>query len=161
MLRIASLTLVIGAVLLLTWVLRPASARPHQGDAVAAPQAPLMKPLADVAEDIARLKKRMPTPAPYSKPARDPFRFGHAADESAPPPAPVVAPAPPPLPRLVAILSDTVNGAVVRRAAIGVEKAVRIVSVGEMVGALRVSAITADGVDLVDVAGATFRVPLR
>jgi hypothetical protein len=55
-----------------------------------------------------------------------------------------------------------VNGAIVRRAALRVESAVRILSVGDMAGALRVSAITADDVELVDPAtGATFRVPLR
>ena len=162
MLRIASLTLVIGAVLLLTWVL--ASARPHRADAVVVePQEPVTMPLAEVAADIARLQKRLPAPPPYAKPERDPFRFGRTTDViAAPPPPPVVAAPAPPLPRLVAILSDTVNGAIVRRAALRVESAVRILGVGDMAGALRVSAITPDGVDLVDPAtGGTFRVPLR
>ena len=66
------------------------------------------------------------------------------------------------LPRLVAILSDSANGALVRRAALGMGSAVRILNVGDTVGTLRITAITADDVELVDSAtGATYRVTLR
>jgi len=167
MLRIASLTLVIGAVLLMTWVLAPASARQGRDGAVATqsaePKAPTPS-LDEVAADVARLRSRIGLDAgPFRTPARDPFRYGRSAAPSLPIlAAPVAAPAPAPaLPRLVAILSDTVNGAIVRRAAVSVEGNVRIVSIGDAIGVLRVAAISADGIELADTAGAKFTVALR
>jgi hypothetical protein len=167
MLRIASLTLIIGAVLLMTWVLDSANARPRR-DEPAVQIADLRRPstpaVEDIESDVNRLRARLPVPTKYPQPSRDPFRFGRDAEPprvEAPQPVNVATP-PPVLPRLVAILSDTSSGGPMRRAALGLGANVRILSVGDTVGSFRVAAITADDVELVDtVTGATFRVSLR
>jgi hypothetical protein len=167
MLRIASLTLVGGAVLLMTWVLAPAATRPQRAEApipTARGLAPASSDLVDFQREIDRMRARLVTRHASPAPGRDPFRFGLRLDAprhetrppvAAPPPAPV-------LPRLIAILSDTVNGVVVRRAALAQDGAVRLAAVGDMVGALRLRAITPDGIELADPAtSATFRISLR
>jgi hypothetical protein len=167
MVRIASLTLVVGAVLLMTWVLAPAATPPQRAGArnpAAGDPAQAAAPTpAEIQTDIDRLRTRLANPPDYPLPVRDPFRFGRRPD--APhreAPAAVVVTPPSALPRLVAILSDTVDGELVRRAALAIDGAVRIVGVGEMVGTLRIRAVTADAVELTDPAtSATFRLSLR
>jgi hypothetical protein len=165
MLRIASLTLVVGAALLMTWAL--ATARPHRAEPP--PQIAELRVPAPAAEDIAsevkRLHTRLAPPAKYPAPSRDPFRFGRESErtprEVPVPPPPVAAPAPE-LPRLVAIMSDSSSGAPSRRAALGLGPNVRIVAVGDTIGSFRVAAITADDVELVETAsGKSFHVTLR
>jgi hypothetical protein len=165
--RIASLTLVAGAALLLTWVIALATPQPvysngapRSGDAVQAAE-----PLLDaVVGQVTRLSARLDRAPSFARPARDPFRF--VAPSQPPPsiaPPPDAVPAPPVvLPRLLAILSDRAGDTQVHRAALSINGAARIVGVGETVGALRVERVDADGVDLVDpVSRAVVRLTLR
>jgi hypothetical protein len=165
MLRIASLTLVGGAVLLMTWVLAPAATRPQRAEApipAARRLAPASSDLVDFQREIDRMRARLATRHASPAPGRDPFRFGRRPDAPRPETPPAVAAPAPVLPRLIAILSDTVNGVVVRRAALAQDGAVRLAAVGDMVGALRLRTITPDGIELADPAtSATFRISLR
>jgi hypothetical protein len=142
MLRIASLTLVGGAVLLMTWVLAPAATRPQRAEAPRAPAGaltPASSALVDFEHELDRMRARLASRPAYPQPVRDPFRFGRRPVEPRHETAPVAVPPPAPaLPRLVAILSDTVDGVLVRRAALAFDRSVRIAGVGDMVGALRI-----------------------
>jgi len=169
MVRAASLTLVIGALLLLTWVLAPAAPHPPQSaDADIAPLTSRATAPSDPQHDVDRLRERLVVPPAFRAPTRDPFQFqraeratkargaGPATDEA----ARVVAVTPPP--RLIAILSNVIDGALVRRAALGTGPAVRVVAAGDTIDGFQVRAIAADGVELVDAAtGAVVRLTLR
>jgi hypothetical protein len=66
------------------------------------------------------------------------------------------------LPQLVAILTDKVEGALVRRVVVSVNGSVHILKVGETVDQFEVSRIDADGVDLKSRdTPATFRISIK
>jgi hypothetical protein len=168
--KIASTLLLLGgAVLLVTWFVSPAASVQKQSSVTSPTPIDRVGPvLAEVDAEVARLRDRLPSPESYPPPSRDPFNFGRLPEVPnarpaivEPAPALVVAPPTPALPSLVAIVSDIVDGADVRSAAISQDDEVQIVKVGDVVGALVVRGITADALQLVDEkTGASFRITL-
>jgi hypothetical protein len=164
MLRIAAVTLVVGATLLMSWALAPATARPALDrpgmlDASLAAGMPL---LVQAADDLDRLRERLRGLPPYQPPARDPFRVRTPAavtPESGGETPTVSAPA---LPRLVAILTSDAADTPSPRAAVSVNGVIRVVGAGDLIGALQVVRVTADAILLLDPSTrATFRLTLR
>jgi hypothetical protein len=162
--RVASLTLLLGAVLLLSWVIAPAAPSPARNHPGAAAFEQASAPaVAEITAEVDRLRARLATPPAYPPPLRDPFRFGPRAEpKHAAAPPPVAEPPAPDLPRVVAILADAAGGAVTRRAALSFGDQVRIVQAGDTIGGFVVRSISADTVELTDpTTGAAYRLLLR
>jgi hypothetical protein len=156
MTRVATTTLLLGGALLLaTWLVAPAasSATTQESAAPAADRNEVPPEVAAVSREVDRLRRSMPAPDELTAPARDPFSFGERARARTPNPAERARPAAPVfvpvLPSLVAILSSTVDGAVVRTAVLSSENDVVLVVPGDRVGDLRVASVTARDVVLV------------
>jgi len=174
--RIASALLLGGGVLLTTWVVSPASPASPQAPARPAPQTvrdqqPAPPVLPELAAQAERLRFRLANRPEYLAPQRDPFRFGQrhdapkpkdsGANPASPPIVREAAPAPV-LPRLIAIMSATVDGVPVRTASLAVGDDVLVVKAGDLVASYLVKSVAADVIELFDPAtGATFRLSLR
>jgi hypothetical protein len=174
--RIASVLLLVGSVLLATWALAPAAAPPAPGPATPKDLAAFDQTapvVSQIDQEVAQLRARLKNLTSAAQPERDPFQFGASRPE--PPrvkPGPPV-PAPPPLdetpaapavvwPHLVAILSETTDGALVRRAVLALGDDVDVVRPGGLIGKYLVKSIDVDMAELTDTStGATVRVWLR
>jgi hypothetical protein len=174
---VVSTTLLLGGVALLaTWLVTPAGSSPDPARP-AAQQAGAAQTRSDAANDqagkideqVQRLRERLPAPAALPAARRDPFNFGN-------PPAPatvdpmtdpsveaaLVEPPAPILPTLVAILSDTIDGAPVRIAVVAAGDDVQLLKMGDRAGAWRVTAIGGESaVFTSDALGQSFTVALQ
>jgi hypothetical protein len=154
-----------GAAFLVAWLVAPASSAPT---AVARPPAFLFDKvaLADLTAQVARLSDRLSQTDIYPPPVRDPFRFGRSTDQPEPVPSSAdfvpAPPRPPQLPKLVAILAAPGDALPQRSAVFSEGDGVRIATSGEIVAGLTISAITDEGVTLLDPAnGTTFQLALN
>jgi len=175
--RIASL--VVGSALATTWLVSAAVTR-QGGDPVAAiatPQTPAQTATTtdDLQVQAARLHERLDAAPTPRRSSRNPFRFGSAVERPAAPseqpetshaasvPAPEPASVPPPPLRLVGIASADGAGGAVRTAALSVAGVVVLVRPGdEVAGRYRVTAVSADVVELTDrLGGPPLRLAIR
>jgi hypothetical protein len=161
--RLAVALLLGGVLLVASWVVAGDPPR-HPPQA----PAPRLDQVAQLVDDVNRqvelLRERLALERHFAAPDRNPFTFeaAAAAPVTAPAVTPVVAPEPPPLPQLVAILTEKVEGALVRRVVVSVNGSVHILKVGETVDQFEVSRIDADGVDLKSRdTPATFRISIK
>jgi hypothetical protein len=168
--RFGAVVLFAGAVLLSTHILAPAEPPPAPSSLPAADLAAVAQaaPLAaQLDAQATRLRERLSSPPPYSEPSRDPFRFRSAAPKRTTKPAPKTPPAEPaapapPLPHVVAIATNTVDGAVVHTAVIGLDATVKMVRPGDTFLNFSIRSVAPDGVELVDPAtDQTFRISLQ
>lgn len=156
---------VLGATFLATRLISPAASAPVQttpasetGDAVKADAAKTqeMPGLAEVNAELARLQGRLDAPVAPPPAGRNPFDFGDRPERRrlAPPVAiaqPVFDTAPLAVaPKLVAILSDTVDGRVVRTAVFSVNDDVQFMASGDDVTGFRVDAIDGESVSVTE-----------
>lgn len=162
--RLAPVLLIGAALLLATSLGAPAS--PTVAPASAIPAAMFLDEqasgvLTEVNLQVERLRERLASPPPPPSPTRDPFAFGRRmpipAEGDAEPVA-VAPPPPPPLPRLVGVVAETIDGALVRRAFVSYGDAVLPIVVGDTLGPFVVRAIGPDGVELVNPARETSHV---
>jgi hypothetical protein len=164
----STLLLLVGAVLLVAWLVTPAASAPQAVVSRDAPPDQTLPVLADVNAQVDRLRERLNTPVAYPPPSRDPFNYralpprsGIVGPDVSRPvePSPTIAVAPP----LVAILTTGADAGAVRSAVFADSDGdVRVVAVGESVGTFRVSAIEEDVVVLSDArTGQVVRVTLR
>lgn len=115
-----------------------------------------MPGLAEVDAEIARLLGRLDVPVARPPAGRSPFDFGSQPERRGLEPARIVAPpavAPTPLviaPKLVAILSETHDGQVVRTAVFSVNDDVEFTVSGEDVAEFHVDAVGSETVVLVE-----------
>jgi len=149
--RLAVALLLGGVLLLASWVV----AGDPPGASPAASSAPRPDQVAQLVDDVNKqvelLRQRLEFERRFTPPNRNPFTFDAFIPPpvvAAPPVEPVVAPEPPAMPQLVAILTDKIEGGVVRRAVFSVNGAVQILKVGDAVDRFEVARIDADGVDL-------------
>jgi hypothetical protein len=168
--RLAPALLFTGAALLATaWLAEPAIPTTLARSTVAPDELAALRPaMNDLDGQVDLMRARLASPPAYPAPSRDPFRFGRRVAPAAPTPRDVApAPAPiassvPSLPRLIAIMVDHRDGAVVRRAVLSNGEGVTVVAVGDAVGAFIVQQIADDGIDLEQKStSATFHVSLR
>ena len=174
-----TMTFVLGSVLLTTWLVSAAVTRRATEPLPASAPPTAANPAADAADDLqvqtARLRARLDTaPAPRRTP-RNPFRFGARAERTEPAsrrPAVVEAATVPDQPatsepgsemaptlRLVGIAAENGPDGVVRTAALSVAGGIVLVRPGdEVAGRYRVTAVSADVVELSDRSGGP---PLR
>jgi hypothetical protein len=123
----------------------------------AAPDRREARELNEIVREAERLHRGITDVAPFARPTRNPFRFGVRPVPAArpePTPADLLPPPepPPPLPppiALVAIASDTVDGALQRTALLNTRQGIVLAKEGEIVGDYRVRTIDDEGVELV------------
>jgi len=168
--RLAPVLLLSGVALLVSWVTAPAAPSPSpiaaHDDAPIDQAAPIV---ADITQQVDRLKNRLEENPGFPAPERDPFRFGTKpqppVSDAPPAPAAPVEPQTPPgpvLPKLLAIVANDVDGSVVRTAAFSVGDFVQVVKVGDAVGTFVVRSISADVAELADAAtGTIYKISLR
>lgn len=171
----SALLAVLGALLVVSWVVASGTPPQPSGPAVAAPNPPPAPPELDVINrEIARLGARLEAPASDVTPIRDPFQFASAATPSSltsavpPPDAPgLVMPATPPelrvrWPRLVAIVSDGDEAAPTLRAVFeDARQIVQLRSAGETLDEVTVDHVAPGTVTLTHApTGTTRHVPL-
>ncbi len=172
--RLRTVLVLGGVVSVTTWVVAPAAPPPAPPPMTAADLAAFDQAtpaVNDVNAQVARLRQRLSEPPTFPVPTRNPFRFGPRPGPppptSAAPPIenapPVLAPPAPVLPRLVAILANTAEGTVTRRAVLASGDDVHVLSAGDPVGGgLFVHTVDAEIVELIDpISGATYRLTLR
>lgn len=163
--RLAVALLLGGVLLLASWVV--AGDPPRRASTAEGLPAPdqVAQLIADVNEQVELLRERLAIERQFARPNRDPFRFdGSMVQAPVAPPVveAVIAPAPLPLPQLVAILTDTVETVVTRRAVFSVNGAVVIVKAGERVDRFDVTRIDEAGVDLKErETAANFRLSIK
>ena len=158
-----------GVALLVSWAVAPAApvAPPDTAAAIAAIEQSV--PVVDeVNAQVDRLRERLAAPQKFPPPQRNPFDFGRRPEPPRPvkpvveTPAVPVEPPPPPLPRLLAITSNTVDGAVTHSAVFSNGDDVSIVKAGDTISRFVVRSVTTDGAELVDRnTQRVFRVPLK
>jgi hypothetical protein len=154
--RVAPILLASGFVLLLTWVAAPAAPSPSPLPAPAAAVDQTAPLVAEMAAQVERMRSRLEGPQSFPPPERNPFTFGArhevvpprprlpvAAPEEAPPPAPV-------LPRLLAVVSNDVDGVTSLQAVFAVNNGVQALKVGDAIGSYLIRSITAEVVELVE-----------
>ena len=171
--RFGAIVLFAGAVLASTYILTPAAAPPSPpavsaSDLAAIAQA---KPVVDAVDaQVDRLRERLTNPPDYPQPVRDPFRFGARPEPPRPKPTvspaltdrAVVVPPPPALPKLVAIATSVVDGALVRTAVLSVGDDLQIVKAGETYQKFSIRTIGIDVVEIVEPeSGKTFKISLQ
>ena len=167
--RLAPVLLLAGVALLVSWVTAPAAPSPTplaaHDDTPIDQSVPLV---ADITQQVDRLKSHLDVNPGFPPPERDPFRFGTKPQppvKETPPPAAPVEPETPPgpvLPKLLAIVATDVDGSVVRTAAFSVGDFVQVVKDGDALGAFVVRSISADVAELADAAtGTTYKISLR
>ena len=171
MARATSLILLIcGSLLLVTWLVSPASSAPQTSAPQVVDLGPLPAELADVNAQLDRLKTRLDRTVDVPVPSRDPFHF--AARRSVDRPAPVATPsmpvemmAPPVLtpswPTLVAILTAPDDGSL-QAALSDRDETMYVVSVGGVAGAFTVTEIAPEAITVTDpTSGQSTRLSLR
>jgi hypothetical protein len=148
--RLAVALLLGGVLLLASWVVAGDPPRQEPASPAAARPDQVAQLVDDVNQQVELLRQRLEMERRFAPPNRNPFTFDAAAmaPVTVPLVAPIVAPEAPPLPQLVAILTDKVEGALVRRAVVSVNGSVQILSVGETIDRFEVTRIDADGIDL-------------
>jgi hypothetical protein len=163
--RTATIVVVGGA--LAAWLANAATSNREIAPARIARTAPIEMRGAELADEIARLRERLRPSASPQQPARNLFSFRSGAPRSAPvAPAPVPGlffPAPPAAAtsesglKLSGLAEDAgPDGAAVRTAIISSPTQLYLVKEGEMVTPrYRVAKISADAVELADLAGGT------
>ena len=163
--RLSSAVLLFGgAVLLMTWIVSPASSAPQTPAPPPAAPATAPGPLAAPVEPVRLPDPDAPAPE-YRVPVRDPFSFSSrerprraasVVDRPVEPPAPL-------LPSLVAIVTDArPEGAVHRAALSDASGAVRIVGAGDTYGSFTVARIGGGSLALIDAStGLTYQLALR
>jgi hypothetical protein len=162
--------LLAGLVLLGTWIAAPAAPSPSPLPAhVTAPDDQTAPLVAEMAAQVERMKNRLDASQGFPLPERNPFTFG-ARREIVPvrPRLPVAVPeepAPPPppaLPKLVAVVANDGDGAVVLTAVFSLGDEVKMVKPGDAIGAFVIRSITAEAVELLDpLTNAVHRLTLR
>jgi hypothetical protein len=169
------LLLAIGALLLVAWVVVPLSSSPPSQIAApaasaGAPLAPVAPELDEINREVDRLRDRLAEPVRNTTPVRDPFEFAPAPAERFNARRPdddlfVREPERPAIvwPPLVAILSSGSDASPTRRAVLeDASELVQFRSVGEVMGDVVVTAITADTVTLTHTpSGESTQVALR
>jgi hypothetical protein len=165
--RVAStLLLAGGAIVLMAWVVRPASSLPQPSESAPSVDAPVANTLSTITAEADALHDRLDARPPYRAPMRDPFTYGARPASSARSTlvptrerhAVASVPAPP---SLVAILvNDTPQGAS-RQAVFAIGDDVAIRGVGDAVGSWHVTAIDVDRVTMADASGRSVDVRLR
>jgi hypothetical protein len=152
------------AVLIVIWIVSPASSSPQTPPPHPSSMAPKV-PAAGAEVASVRLPEPAAPPAEYAVPVRDPFAFDvrpRAPRAAAAAPSEPLSPARPVLPSLVAILTDATPSGAAHRAALADGDRVRIVAAGDVFGAFRVSEILSNTLSLVDAnTGETYRLSLR
>jgi len=110
----------------------------------------------EVNAQVDRLRERLATPQKFPPPQRNPFDFGRRPEPKRPA-APVAEtpvvpaePPPPPLPRLLAIVSNTVDGTATHSAVFSNGDDVNILKAGDTIGRYVVRSVTSDGAELVE-----------
>lgn len=169
--RIAPILLVAGVVLLATWVVAPAapspSPPPARAEAALDQTAPLV---AEMAAQTERMRTRLEGPQSFPPPERNPFTFGARREVTpARPRGPVAEPEAPPappapvLPKLLAVVTNNVEGGISLQAVFSVGDDVKVLKAGDAIGVFLIRSITADlVVELLEpVTGAVHRLTLR
>jgi len=168
--RAAPILLIAGGVLLTTWVVAPAA--PSPSPLPARPQAAVDQSapiVAEMAAQVDRMRTRLDGPQTFPPPERNPFAFG-ARREATParPPAPVAAaeapvlPPAPALPKLLAIVSNNVDGGVSLQAVFSGDGDVKMLKAGDAIGPFLIRSITNENVELVEpVTGTVHHLTLR
>jgi len=145
----------------------PAASAPEPRAAVAETPDQTPPAVAEVDREVERLRDRLNTVPEIAPSMRDPFTFGRTPERprsSAPIPEIVVPDIPPQpaLPKLVAILSATGNGAPERTAVVALGDDVQFKHAGDEIGAYVVQSVDADVLVLLDPASQTqHSVPLH
>jgi hypothetical protein len=166
--RTAAWALVLASASLFVERLVPPASSAPEPRAVAAETPDQTQPaVAAVDREVERLRDRLDTVPEIPAPKRDPFTFGRTPERprSSVPTPEMLAPDIPPqpaLPRLVAILSATENGAPERTAVIALGDDVQFKRAGDEIGAYVVQSVGADELVLIDPATQTpHSVPLH
>jgi len=155
--RVAPILLASGFVLLLTWVAAPAAPSPSPLPAPAAAVDQTAPLVAEMAAQVERMRSRLEGPQSFPPPERNPFTFGArhevvptrprlpvaAPEEPPPPPAPV-------LPRLLAVVSNDVDGVTSLQAVFAVNNGVQALKAGDAIGSYLIRSITTEVVELVE-----------
>jgi hypothetical protein len=157
---------VLGALVVVSWVL--ASGSPRPAAAQMAPVVPVPAPVPEVAaidREVDRLTERLAVVTRAEAPARNPFEFADAARESRAvsdefPSEPYVTAPHVQWPRLIAILSTGEGGQPLRAVFEDARQLIRIRSAGELMDEVTIDAITPDGVTLSHVSGLSRRLTL-
>ena len=156
--RVAPILLLSGVVLLVTWVVAPAAPSPSPLPAHAAAAVDQTAPLvAEMAAQVERMRTRLDEPQGFPPPERNPFTFGARREVAPPRPRlPVAAPeAPPPppapvLPKLLAIVTNDVDGVASLQAVFFENDNVKVLQAGDPIGPYLIRSITAELVELVE-----------
>jgi hypothetical protein len=165
--RVAStLLLAGGAIVLMAWVVRPASSLPQPSESAPSVDAPVANTLSTITAEADALHDRLDARPPYRAPTRDPFTYGAMPASSArstlvPTPARDTVSSVPLPPSLVAILVNDTSHGPTRRAVFSIGDDVAIHGVGDVVGRWRVMAIDVDRVTMADASGRSVDVRLR
>lgn len=154
----SSVVAVLGATLLTTRLISPAASAPVQPalPTVAEKSDAPLPGLAEVDAELARRHGRLDAQVVQPPVGRNPFDFGGQPERRRVEPPPLVVPTVvdvAPLvaaPQLVAILSDTIDGQVVRTAVFAVNDDVQFAVSGEEVTQFRVDAVGSETVVLVE-----------
>lgn len=174
-------TVVLGSVLLTTWLVSAAVTRRAAAPLPAPAPPAAANPAAGVSDDLQvqseRLRARLDTVPTPRRSSRNPFRFGARAEGTEPAPRRSAAleattvpdqpgatqPAPAPTLRLIGIAAGRTPSGLVRTAALSVAGDVVLVRLGdEVAGRYRVSAVSEDVVELSDrLGGPPLRLALR
>lgn len=159
-----------GVLLLLTWLVSPASSAPQVNRVAVVPDtgvAALPSELLDVNREVDRLRARLDRDVGYPEPARDPFHFGSRArvEHTAPMATSDTTAEPaviePSWPTLVAILASD-SGGPLQAALSDAADGVQILEAGATIGTFTVTDVTADAVALADpVSGQSVRLSLH
>ena len=164
--RLATLLLLGGVALLVSWAVAPA-APTGQAPRATTPSDQSSPVVAEVNAQVDRLRERLAEAPKFPPPRRDPFRFGLRNEPKAPAPAPIAPEAAPEpaaivLPKLVAIVANGAGDASVRTAVFADGESVRVLKSGETIDSLVLRTIGTDFVELVDPAtDRTHRISLR
>jgi hypothetical protein len=168
----SGLLFLVGALLVVTWVVAPASSAPPQVAVTApSPPPPPFSPELDaINREVDRLRQRLASPVPDLAPARDPFQFveprvsaEREAERSEPLVIEPVVATFTTWPTLVAILSSGSDAQPELRAVFeDGSQLVHIRSVGDTIDEVTVTAVASDVVELTHVpSGITTLVTLR
>ena len=165
--RLATLLLLGGVALLVSWAVAPA-APSGQTPRAAAPADQSSPVVAEVNAQVDKLRERLADAPKFPPPQRDPFRFGLRNERKpvAPPaletPDVALEPTAPVLPKLLAIVADGAGTSAVRTAVFAEGESVRLLKAGDTIDAFVVRTISTDFVELAEPATSrTHRISLR
>jgi hypothetical protein len=160
--------LVGSALILVIWIVSPASSSPSPQsapDIAPADRESAPAGLIEMNEQVERLSRRLAPDVASPSPARNPFLFGRTTSVDLPTvSASAVVPVDirPVAPRLVAILTDTNDAAAARSVVLSEGDAVEILKTGDRFGTFTIGAIDDERVELVESgSGAAVTLSLR